>query len=104
MYTYIIVWEINVSTTLLSVPNNRSYICHALSFQKHLLIARASEASERSESSHILISQEPTTITNNISFISQYTLFFKWYRYYLQVPVNAKLSPFLATAKLIILA
>ena len=70
----------------------------------YLWYARASEASERSESSHIFISQEPTTITNNISFISQYTLFFEWYRCYLQVPVTAKLSPVLATAKLIILA
>ena len=29
-----------------------------------------------------------------IRFISQYTLFFQWYRFYLQVPVNAKRSLF----------
>ena len=55
MFTDFHVWEINVSTTLLSILNNISHICHALSFQKHSLIICASE---RSKPSCILISQE----------------------------------------------
>ena len=47
MYTDFHAWEINVSTMLLSNPNNRSHICHALSFQKHSLIICSSERSER---------------------------------------------------------
>ena len=89
MYTDFHVWEINVSTTLLSIQNNRSHICHALSFEKHLLTICASE---RSESSCIFISQERTYVTSNVRFISQYTLFFEQYRYHLQVDVKAKIS------------
>ena len=58
----------------------------------YLWYARASEASERSESSCIFISQERTYVTSNVSFISQYTLFFEQYRYHLQVDVKAKIS------------
>ena len=58
----------------------------------HLTYALASEASERSESSCIFIFQEHTTVTSNIHFINQYTLFFEQYRYHLQVAVKAKIS------------
>ena len=72
----------------------RSHICHALSHYPfrniYLQYARASEASERSESSCIFISHERTYVTSKVRFISQYTLFFE--QYHLQVDVKAKIS------------
>ena len=47
-------WGPHVSTTLLSISNNRSHICHALSFQKHLLIICARRAKRASAQYHHL--------------------------------------------------
>ena len=38
--------------------------------------------------------RNPRLLQNNISFISQYTLFFEWYRCYSQVPVQRQTLPF----------
>ena len=94
MYTDFHVWEINVSTTLLSIPNNRIYICYALSFQKHVLIICASERSERAlriivyfhfSETYLRMSQVMYDLSANIHFIEQY-------RDHLQVYLKAKIS------------
>ena len=72
----------------------RSHICHALSFQKHLLTICTSERSERALRIIVYFHFSRTYVCHNftskVRFISQYTLFFE--QYHLQVDVKAKIS------------